>query len=179
MLKETETEETIRFFVSFFHWWHFNWAEVGPLATPMPTTPSVFEKLKNNAVNFTQTWLTITHILVVFAMKTFLKWLWFAKQVNIWCGNYVTYWSNVQCSSVRPVIPHLAALLFPASGNSCRLRTTNLDVVVFPSMLLLFVVFLSLQSSSHSNLFQLYFLFGSSWRCCEWDPCCCHRAFDG
>ena len=75
MLKETETEETKIFFVSFFHWWHFNWAEAGPLATPMPTTPSVFEKLKNNVVNFTQTWLTITHILVVFAMKTFLKWL--------------------------------------------------------------------------------------------------------
>ena len=34
-LKETKTKETISFFVPFCHWWHFNWAPVPPLATPM------------------------------------------------------------------------------------------------------------------------------------------------
>ena len=32
MLKETETEETAGFFVSFWHWGHFNWRG-GPLCS--------------------------------------------------------------------------------------------------------------------------------------------------
>ena len=75
MLKETGTKETIRFLSHFYHWWHFSWTEVVLLATPMPTTALVFEKLKNNVVTFTQTLLSITHILVVFVIKTFLEWL--------------------------------------------------------------------------------------------------------
>ena len=39
MLKETEPEETIRLFVTFYHWWHFNSGGEpvlpAPLATPM------------------------------------------------------------------------------------------------------------------------------------------------
>ena len=74
MLKETETKETIRF-LSHFSLVAFQFGVAGPLATPMPTTASVVEKLKNHVVTFTQTWLTITRILVVFVIKTFLKWL--------------------------------------------------------------------------------------------------------
>ena len=107
----------------------------------MPTTASVVEKLKNNVVTFTQTWLIITHILVVFVIKTFLKWLWLVKKAIMSFGNYVTFWSSVQCLSVRPVIPHLATLLSSTRGNSHRLRTTDLDVDVFPSMLFEFVLF--------------------------------------
>ena len=35
MLKKTETEETVGFFGTFFHWWNFNWGEAGSLVPPL------------------------------------------------------------------------------------------------------------------------------------------------
>ena len=34
MLKETETEETIRFLSHFYHWWHLNWGGGGGPSMP-------------------------------------------------------------------------------------------------------------------------------------------------
>ena len=36
MLKEAETEETIDFYATFYHWRHFNWEdEAGPHGPPL------------------------------------------------------------------------------------------------------------------------------------------------